>query len=96
MAQQFFFGENPFCRTIGDATLSPGSLHQVIGLVDDVREGGLDDSLRPALYFPANQNPGHYLFLVVRTAQDPASAMPALSAAIHRLDPNPVSAMSSP
>jgi predicted permease len=88
MAQQFFPGEDSIGRTIGDATLSPGSLHQVIGVVDDIRESGLDDSLRPALYFPANQNPGHYFFIVVRTAQDPVTAMHALAAAIHRLDPN--------
>jgi predicted permease len=88
MAQRFFPSEDPIGRTIGDAALSPGSLHQVVGVVDDIRESGLDDSLRPALYFPAKQNPAHYFFIVVRTAQDPAIVMPALAAAIHHLDPN--------
>ena len=87
MAQQFFPGEDPVGRTIGDATLSPASLHQVIGVVDDIREGGLDESLRPAVYLDANQNPSNSFFLVARTAPDPAIAMHALAAAIHRLDP---------
>lgn len=87
MAQQFFPGEDPLGQTIGDATLSPNSLHQVIGVVQDVREGELNDPLRPAVYFPVNQNPGSYFFLVVRTAQDPAAALPTLVGAIHKLDP---------
>lgn len=87
MAQQFFPGTDPIGQTIGDQDLSPGSLHRVIGVVDDVREGELNVPLSPAVYFPVNQNPGNYSFLVVRTAQDPAAALPALAAAIHRLDP---------
>lgn len=87
MARQFFPGENPVGQTIGDQTLSAASLHQVVGVVDNIREGGLDDPLRPAIYFPINQNPRNYTFLAVRTTQDPAAALPELVAAIHRLDP---------
>lgn len=86
MAQQFFHGEDPIGQTIGDQTLSQGSFHRVVGVVDDVREGGLNDPIRSAVYFPVNQNPGNYSFLVVRTAQNPATTLPALAAAIHQLD----------
>jgi predicted permease len=86
MAQQFFHGEDPVGQTIGDENLSPSSLHQVIGVVDDIREGALDGPLGPSVYFPVNQNPGSYFFLVVRTAQDPTTALPAIVAAIHGLD----------
>ena len=86
MAQQFFHGEDPVGQTIGDEHLSSSSLHQVIGVVDDIREGALDDSLAPAVYFSVNQNPGNSFFLVLRTAQDPIAALPAIVAAIHRLD----------
>jgi len=87
MAEQFFPGEDPVGRMIGDPALSQGSLHQVVGVVDDIREGGLNDPLRPAVYLAATQNPGNYFFVVVRTEQAPATALPALVAAIHRLDP---------
>ena len=86
LAQQFFPGEDPIGQTIGDADLSPSSLHQVIGVVDDIRESALDDPLGPVVYFPVNQNPDNGFFLVVRTAQDPTTALPVLVAAIHRLD----------
>jgi macrolide transport system ATP-binding/permease protein len=88
MAQQFFHGENPIGQTIGDQTLSASSLHQVIGVVDDVREGALNEPIWPAVYFPINQNPGNYSFLVIRTAQNPATALSALVATIHKLDPD--------
>ncbi len=86
MGQQFFPGEDPVGKSIGDQTLSQASLHQVIGVVDDVRQGGLNEPIPPAVYFPVNQSPSNYFFLVVRTAQDPAAALPALAAAIHRLN----------
>lgn len=87
MAQQFFPGQNPIGQTIGDQALSHDSLRHIIGVVDDIREGALNEPIRPAVYFPLNQNPGNYSFLVVRTAQDPANALPSLVAAIHKLDP---------
>jgi macrolide transport system ATP-binding/permease protein len=87
MAQQFFNGENPIGQILGDAALSPNSLHQVIGIVDDIREGALNDPLRPAIYFPVKQHPENYFFVVARTAQNPAAALALLAAAIHRLDP---------
>lgn len=86
MVRQFFHGQDPIGQTIGDQVLSPASIHQVIGVVDDIREGGLNESLRPAVYFPVNQNPHNYFFLVARTRQDPAAALPALVSAIHKLD----------
>ena len=88
MAKWFFPGEDPLGRTIGDATLSPGSLAQVIGVADDIREGDLVEPLAPALYYPFRQNIAGTLFLVVRTRQDPAVMMPSLVRAIHQVDPN--------
>ena len=87
LAKQFFPGEDPVGRTIGDAELSPKSRAQVIGVVNDVREGDLVEPLVPALYYPFKQDTGA-LFLVVRTGQDPAPMMPSLVRAIHQVDPN--------
>lgn len=87
-ARTFFPGEDPVGRTIGDAELSPESLAQVIGVVDDIREGDLVEPLAPALYYPFAQDPDGTLFLVVRTGQSPAGMMPALVRAVHRVDPD--------
>ncbi|MGA2740276.1 MAG: ABC transporter permease [Bryobacteraceae bacterium] len=88
LATRFFPGEDPLGRIIGDAQLSPDSRAQVIGVVDDVREGDLVEPLMPALYYPFKQDPGGRLFLVVRTGPDPAPMMPSLVRAIHQVDPN--------
>ncbi|MEO8659542.1 MAG: ABC transporter permease [Bryobacteraceae bacterium] len=88
LAKLYFPGEDPVGRTIGDAELSPKSLAQVIGVVDDVREGDLVEPLVPALYYSFNQETEGTLFLVVRTEQDTALMRPSLVRAIHQVDPN--------
>jgi macrolide transport system ATP-binding/permease protein len=87
MAQQFFSGEDPVGQVIGDQALSHSSLHQVIGVVDDIREGELNEPLRPAVYFSVKQNPGSYFFIIVRTEGNAAKTLPVLVSAIHELDP---------
>lgn len=52
LAKRYFPGEDPVGRTVGDAELSAKSVAQVIGVVDDVREGDLVEPLVPALYYP--------------------------------------------
>ena len=88
LAKRFFLGEDPVGRTIGDAVLSPKSLAQVIGVVDDVREGDLVEPLAPAVYYPFQQDTEGTLFFVVRTGQAPAPMMPSLVRGIHQVDPN--------
>ena len=86
LAKKYFPGEDPLGKQIGDLQLSPKSLRQIVGIVDDVREGGLDAEIWPAEYLPFNQNPGNYFELVVRTSQSEQSSLPALTAAIHEID----------
>jgi macrolide transport system ATP-binding/permease protein len=86
LANRFFQGENPVGRTIADAELSPQSRAQVIGIVDDVREGDLVEPLAPAVYYPFEQDTDSGLFLVVRTSQDPGVIMPPLVRAIQQVD----------
>jgi predicted permease len=88
LAKRFFQGEDPVGRMVGDAELSTGSLAQVIGVVDDVREGDLVEPLAPAVYYPFQQNAEGSLFLVVRTGLPPAVMMPSLARAIHQVDPS--------
>ena len=87
LANQYFPNEDPIGRTIGDQNLSLQSLRKIVGVVDDIREGGLDEQLRPAVYHPFSQGPDG-MFLVVRTAQDPATMLPALVAAVRQTNPN--------
>jgi predicted permease len=88
LAKKFFPGEDPIGATIGNLDLAPDSLRKVVGVVDDVREGTLDQEISPAVYYPYEQDGGGNGFsLVVRTAQEPGPMIPALIAAIHQVDP---------
>jgi predicted permease len=86
LAARYFPGEDPIGKQIGNNDLSPDSIKEIVGIVDDIREGTLDSEIWPAVYYPFNQSPDKYFAVVVRTAQAEASVLPALSAAIHEID----------
>ncbi len=88
LARKYFAGENPIGKKIGDTSLSPDSMREVIGVVDDIREGGLDEEIWPAVYYPVNQSPDTYYDIVVRTSQAEQSVLPALVAAVQKIDPD--------
>ena len=87
LANKYFPGENPIGKKYGDTTLSPTSIREIIGIVDDLREASLDGETWPAEYTPINQNPDTYINLVVRTSQDEKAILPTLEVAIHQIDP---------
>jgi ABC-type antimicrobial peptide transport system permease subunit len=62
-------------------------LREIIGVVDDVKEGSLDSEIWPAEYDPLNQNADTYVSVVVRTSQDEKAILPTLGVAIHQIDP---------
>jgi len=88
LAKQYFPGEDPIGKKIGDDGLSPKSIKEIIGVVDDIKEGSLDSKIWPAVYYPFNQSTDTYFSLVVRTSQDAQSVLPALDATVHQIDPS--------
>jgi macrolide transport system ATP-binding/permease protein len=88
LARKYFPGEDPIGKQFGDTGLSPKSIKKIVGVVDDIMEGSLDSDIWPAEYLPFNQSPDTYFYVAVRTSQAPKSVLPALSAAVHRIDPN--------
>lgn len=86
LATKYFPGEDPIGKRIGDTKLSPDSIKEIIGIVDDIREGPLDSEIWPAVYYPFNQAPDSDFSVVVRTAQAEQSILPTLAAAIHEID----------
>ena len=87
LARKYFLGEDPVGKKIGDTDLSPKSIYEVIGVVEDVKDGSLDSEIWPTVYYPFNQSPDTYFWLVVRTSQEEGSVLPAIVAAIHEVDP---------
>lgn len=87
LANKYFPGEDPIGQKIGENDLSPTSICEIIGVVDDVRDGSLDSAVWPAVYYPINQSPDTYFSVVARTSQDEASLLPTMVAAVHEIDP---------
>lgn len=89
LAKQFFPGEDP----IGKQLSYVGSKQtvQVIGVVEDIKEGQLDTANRAAMYVPFNQDSWGSFNLVVRTAaagtmEDSGTLLPSLASALHEVD----------
>ena len=85
--RKFLPGENPIGQKIGDTSLSPKSLREIVGVVGDIREGSLDSEIMPAEYLPFKQSPDNFLTVVVRTSQSEASVLPSISATVQQIDP---------
>lgn len=87
LARQYFPGEDPVGKKIGDTALSPDSIKEVIGVVEDVKDGSLDSPIWPAIYYPFNQNPDTYFSIVARTTQSESALLPTMISAIRKVDP---------
>jgi macrolide transport system ATP-binding/permease protein len=88
LAAKYFPGEDPIGRKMGDTDLSPPSLAEIVGIVDDIREGTLDSEIVPAAYYPFNQAPGNFFAVVVRTSRTGGSVLSTLVAAIRATAPD--------
>jgi putative ABC transport system permease protein len=64
----------------------------IVGVVDDVREVGMDAPVRAEMYFPYRQITSHFGYaprdLVIRTTGDPLSLVATVRQAIHAVDPD--------
>ena len=85
-AKKYFPNEDPLGKSFGDTSLDPKSMKQIVGVVDDVREGALDSEIVPAGYYPFNQGHNSGFSLVVRTSQSEGSMLPTLVSSIHEID----------
>ena len=87
LAQMYYPGQDPIGQRIGDTDLNPKSIKEVIGVVDDIKEGSLDSEIWPAAYYPMYQDDDSYFTMIVRTSQQEGSMLPTLVSAIHGIDP---------
>jgi len=87
LARKYFPGKNPIGQKIGDTDLTPKSIREIVGVVDDLHEGALDSENWPTEYLPFNQSPDTYFSVVARTSQDPQSVLTTLDSVIHQIDP---------
>ncbi|MDT8067988.1 MAG: ABC transporter permease [Terriglobia bacterium] len=85
--RKFLPGQDPIGKKIGDTTLTPKSLREIVGVVADIREASLDGEIMPAEYLPFDQSPENYLSVIVRSSQSEASLLPSIVSTIRQIDP---------
>ncbi|MBV9876894.1 MAG: ABC transporter permease [Verrucomicrobia bacterium] len=90
LAQTFFPGQSPIGKQIHDHHEWLGNKDwTIVGVVDDIRHGTPDFAEAPFLaYTPYNQRELFREFLVVRTAGDPTSLIPAVRKIVAEIDPD--------
>jgi predicted permease len=87
-ANRYFPDENPVGKEINYRGAPATSAMEIVGVVDEIKEGQLDFAPRPAFYVPFNQQSFPFFSVVVRATQDSRSLLPAISNVIHGIDPN--------
>lgn len=85
-ARKYFPGEDPIGKHIRYDADSP--VIEIVGIVDDIKEGPLDAEVQPVLYTSLNQEPDDAFYVIVRTAQPPQELARSLEGAVHRIDPD--------
>lgn len=83
MARRYFPNQSPLGRTIQN----PHGKSQVVGVVGDVHNQGLDRDPRKQVYLPLKQSPTAGMALVARTERDASTFGNAIQRAIWEVDP---------
>jgi len=86
MAARTWPGENPIGKAV-IVSYNDTPPRTIVGIVADVKQGGLTDRRQPQMYTPFVQAPWPFLATVVRTTAAPQSAAGSLRQALARLDP---------
>jgi len=85
-ANKFFPGESAVGKKFGDTELSPKSMVQIVGVIENVKDGSLTEEDQPTVYYPFNQTAPTYFSLLARTSQNSDSMLPTLGEAIHAVN----------
>jgi putative ABC transport system permease protein len=87
MADRMFAGRNPVGMRIRYTGLQvPPDL--IIGVVGDIKITGLDEAVKPVLYYPFRQNPSPNANLITRTNGDPAALGAVIRNEVRNVEPD--------
>jgi putative ABC transport system permease protein len=86
LARRFFPGEDPVGRRIGVGDPAKPTWLEVVGVVGDVHQLGLDKEPAPEFYKSQLQEPAWGYTLVVRAERDADSVLTSVRGAVRRVD----------
>jgi len=85
MARRFFPGQDPLGKPLKfDADDKTPS--QIVGVVADTRDSGLNAPPRLQAYFPLLQNPSERVYILVRSSLDPAATIAEVQRTVWSVD----------
>jgi putative ABC transport system permease protein len=85
MADRMFGGRDPVGRQLKYAGMEEPPI-SIVGVVGDVRVTGLDEEIRPVIYYPFRQDPSTFANLVIHTSADPMAVVGSVRNQIRNLD----------
>jgi putative ABC transport system permease protein len=90
--KQYFPNEDPLGRKItlgwGRGPGRPRAGGEVVGIIGDVKDAGLDEADPPQLYLPYRQWPLQGMAVVLKTTVPPTSVTEAARRQVYSVDPN--------
>ena len=87
VADRLFAGRDPVGRKLR-YSVSQGTPDLIVGVVGDVKTTGLDESVRPVLYYPFRQSAAPIANFVLRTDVDPNALATSIRKEVRDLEPN--------
>jgi putative ABC transport system permease protein len=91
-ARQYFPGEDPLGKKItlgwGKGPGKPRAGGEVVGIVGDVKDAGLNEPNPAEIYLPLRQWPVSAMSVVIRTTTPPTALAEAVRKAVYAVDPN--------
>ena len=91
LSQRFFPNQDPIGKHVRPGIgngYSPGEppMREIVGVIGDVKQSSLGEEAAPEVYAPLAQSPFGTMFVVVRTASDPASLVEAVRRQVASVD----------
>src|SRR5215213_2058499 len=87
IADRMFAGRDPVGMRIRYSSIQDQPV-LIVGVVGDVKITGIDEAVRPVLYYPYRQNSSTFASLVARTDTDPTALAAAIRNEIRGLEPD--------
>ncbi|MEO7134434.1 MAG: ABC transporter permease, partial [Vicinamibacterales bacterium] len=88
MAQKLFADQDPLGQHIRTGPNATGPWTTIVGVIGDIRHGGLEEAPQPEMYINYLQGPPVSPFIVLRTTSDPALLAETVRAEARRIDRN--------
>ena len=88
MARKLFANQDPIGQHVRTGPNPSGAWTTIVGVIGDVRHGGLEEVPQPEMYISYLQGPPVSPFIVLRTTSDPAQMAETVRAEARRIDKN--------